>query len=109
MSDAHGHRQFHDEDALANLKQSVTELERRLRELGSGSLRHDVSNTIGAARNALSLLDEDAGSSDPARFVEIAQRNIQQAERLLANESGRNEGNDLGRASERDNGSTFSL
>jgi hypothetical protein len=96
-----------DDDSLRELRRTVAELERRLYSLAPGQLRHDVGNTIGAARNALSLIDEDAG--DPVRLLEIAQRNVVAAERMLAAESGGDERDDLGSAGHRDHGSTLGL
>lgn len=70
----------------------LTELATRARML-SREARHDVGNAIGAARNALELIAECRDDSERKRFIEIARRNAERAERLLA--SARDERNDL--------------
>jgi hypothetical protein len=101
-------------ESIQRLRDAVADLERRSRTLDSGNLRHDVGNAVGAARNALSLLDE--GGADGQKFFDIARRNVDRAEKLLGGASasapprgaelGRDERNDLRRASEGDHGDT---
>ncbi len=103
-----------DSETIRRLRDAVADLERRSRTLGAGERRHDVGNAIGAARNALSLLEE--GGSDGQKFFEIAQRNVDRAQKLLGGaladapprdaELGGDERNDLRRASEGDHGDT---
>jgi hypothetical protein len=88
--------------------------------------RHDAVNAIGAARNAVLLIAEDRESDDRRRFVEIAKRNLQIAERLVRSQfaedeilvrrdsaasmsSRRDQGKDLRRASEGDHLDSGSL
>jgi hypothetical protein len=91
----------------------VDDLERRGRTVSIPTIRHDVSNAVGAARNALELLAENPEPEAAARFMEIAQRNVERASQLLGGasdvRSGRNERNDLGSAREGEHGETFGL
>jgi hypothetical protein len=97
---------------LERLRAAISDLEARLRSLGSGVLRHDVGNAIGAARNALVLLDEGTSrAAEQTKFVEMAERNVSRAQRLLSgeladtprsDESRRDERDDLRSESERD-------
>ena len=101
-------------ETIRQLRDAVADLERRSRALGAGPLRHDVGNAVGAARNALSLLDEEG--SDGQKFLDIAQRNVARAEKLMGGaladapprdaELGRDERDDLRRTSEGDHGDT---
>lgn len=106
------------------MRSAVFDLERRARTLSSSQLRHDVSNAVGAARNALQLLEEDPCSATAARFTEIARRNVALATQLLSESpfddprssapdgpgippSSRNERDDLGGTGEREHGNTL--
>lgn len=99
-----------DADLLRQLRGRIAEIERRAHGLVSGTLRHDVNNAVGAARNALTLLDEEA-AAEPERFLAISRRNIERAERLLgdADGSARDERNDLGRERESNHRDAFGL
>lgn len=112
---AHHSGSSQNSEIIQRLRDAVADLERRARSLGTGRLRHDVGNSIGAARNALSLLEETG--ADGQKFLDIAQRNVDRAEKLLGGaladappndaELGGNQRNDLGRARERDHGDTL--
>jgi hypothetical protein len=69
--------------SLRSLRDRITELERKARGVVGAKARHDVTNALGAARNAIILLDEGEDDGKAARFVEIAQRNVAQAEAIL--------------------------
>jgi hypothetical protein len=101
---------------VGRLRHAVDALDQRSRSVTSPKVRHDLSNAIGAARNALQLVIESPELDAHARFMEIAQRNVDRATRLLdgpadggSSSSGRNERDDLGRASERNHRETFGL
>ena len=103
--------------SLRSLGDRIAELERKARSVVDAKVRHDVTNALGAARNAIILLDEGENEGKSARFVEIAHRNVAQAEAMLnpaprADEPERESSagdkrNDLGSASERDNRDSF--
>jgi hypothetical protein len=111
--------------SLEPLRERIAELERRARAITDANARHDVTNSVGAARNALILLDEGEDEGQAARFVEIARRNVEHAEAMLgprAGDAGRrdtaretprdsagDERNDLGRQGERDHRDAFGL
>src|SRR4051812_43068329 len=59
-----------DPESLRHFRETVIELERRVRALSSGALRHDAGNAVGAARNALALVEDGAQSANRPRFVE---------------------------------------
>jgi hypothetical protein len=108
---------------LRALRDRIAELEREARSISDANARHDVTNALGAARNAIIMLDEGENESKAARFVEIAQRNVRQAEAMIhprgdeparparpeARDSGGDEGDDLGRMGERDDRDGFGL
>ena len=114
-----------DTEALRGLREQLADLEHRGRAVETRKLRHDVANAVGAARNALTLVDENPAAAEASRFIEIAHRNIERATELLrgtpsgngipaANappdaRSGRNEGNDLGSADERNHRDALGL
>lgn len=99
-----------DPESRARLREAIAVLAQRGKAVTAPRVRHDVRNAIGAARNALALLDEGAPAETVARFNEILYRNLDRAERLLRSaESGRDERNDLGSASQRENGNTLGL
>lgn len=103
--------------SLRSLRDRIAELERRARGVVEANVRHDVSNALGAARNAIILLDEGEDEGKSARFVEIARRNVAQAEAMLnpaprgdgpeCEPSGGDQRNDLGSSGERDNRDAF--
>jgi hypothetical protein len=115
--------------SLEPLRERIAELERQARAITDANARHDVTNSVGAARNALILLDEGEDEGQAARFVEIARRNVEHAEAMLApragepgrrdtaretareasRESAGDERNDLGRQGERDHRDAFGL
>jgi hypothetical protein len=80
-------------------------------------MRHDLTNAVGAARNALELVGENPEPDATSRFLEMARRNIARATQLLAGDvagagesrSARNERDDLGGAGEREHRETFGL
>lgn len=84
---------FDDPAAVERFRGVLADLAGRARELPADA-RHDIGNAVGAARNALELIAESRGKPERARFVEIALRNAERAERLLT--SCGNERNDLG-------------
>lgn len=100
-----------DADTTHLLRSEVAELEHHARSLPPGTLRHDVTNAVGAARNALALLEDEPDAVDPAHFLEIARRNIASARGLLNGQSasGGNQRDDLGRSGEGDHRDTFGL
>jgi len=100
-----------DSDTTQVLRNAVAELEQRARALPPGTLRHDVTNAVGAARNALTLLMDEPDAIEPDHILEIARRNISAARGLLNGQpaSGGNQRDDLGRASEGDHRDTFGL
>jgi hypothetical protein len=108
------------EEAIRVSRERIAELQQRLRALPAGILRHDVSNAVGAAKNALVLFEDAASPSDPLHFYEMACRNVERAEVLLRRDpgdsspraprtSGRNERNDLRRPSEREDHDALGL
>ena len=113
MSDAPRRDDVPNADLIRGLREAMAELEHRLRALGHGMLKHDAGNAVGAARNALVLLDEASAGERQERFVEMARRNVDRARRLLSGEladapraleSAGNERNDLRRPREDDHG-----
>jgi hypothetical protein len=99
-----------DPESRARLRETIAALAQRSRAVTAPRVRHDVRNAIGAARNALALLDEGAPADAVARFNEILYRNLDRAERLLQSvESGRDERDDLGRTGQRDDGDPLGL
>lgn len=104
-------------EELRCLRAAVEDLERRARAVSSPTKRHDLTNAVGAARNALELLSEDPEPKAAARFLDMVQRNIDRATALLGGESNaasesrsaRDERNDLGGAAEREHRETFGL
>jgi hypothetical protein len=103
--------------SLRSLRHQIAELERQARTLSDATTRHDVTNALGAARNAIIMLDEGEDEGRAARFVEIAERNVRQAQAMIhrgGNDPGRRESvgdqrNDLGREGERDHPDAFGL
>lgn len=114
-----------DTAALRCLHDQLADLERRGKALAASKLRHDVGNAVGAAHNALELLEENSGAGNADKLIEIARRNIDRASELLhlpaANDasgrvepspeprSGGNERNDLGGSGESDHRDTLGL
>lgn len=98
---------FDDPESRRCFRERLADLECRAAKR-TGSVKHDAANAIGAARNALALIEDDADTGSRRRFAEIAQRNIAQAERLLG-DSGGNERNDLGSAGDRDHRDALGL
>jgi signal transduction histidine kinase len=104
-------------EELRRLQAKVEDLDRRGRAALSQTARHDLTNAVGAARNALELLSENPEPEAATRFLEMAQRNIDRAAALLGAESSggdtsrsaRNERNDLGGTGERKHWETFGL
>lgn len=103
-------------DELRRLRAAVDDLERRARKVSASTMRHDVTNAVGAARNALELLDECPEAEAAVRFLEMVRRNIDRATQLLGAEgvageprSSRNERDDLRGAGEGDHRETFGL
>jgi hypothetical protein len=102
---------------LRRLRTAVDGLDERSRAITSPTMRHDIVNAVGAARNALLLLSENAEPEVASRFMEIATRNIERAGQLIRDAgrtaegslSDRDERNDLGSAGERDHRDTFGL
>lgn len=126
MTDEQGKGALLDEESSRRLRVTIQELERRGRALSSSQVRHDVSNAVGAARNALQLLDENPNAPAADRLVQIALRNVQRAEHLLEagtpgaddvarepvsppDRSSGNQRDNLGGASERDHRDAFGL
>jgi len=72
-----------DAESVHRFREAVADLEKRARSLAAGALRHDVGNAVGAARNALALVEDTAQNADRVRFVEIARRNADRANELL--------------------------
>jgi len=114
------HEESHDEEEtrLRNLRATVADLEGRSRAVSTSSLRHEVANAVGAARNALVLLGENAEPEAAARFMEIVHRNVDRARRLLSggdssastgSASGGNQRNDLGGPREGEHGDPLGL
>jgi uncharacterized membrane protein YccC len=112
----------HDEEEtrLRTLRATVADLEARSRALSPSSLRHEVTNAVGAARNALVLIGENAEPEAAARFMEIVHRNVDRARQLLSGNdsasgaagnapSARDQRNDLGRPREGEHGDTLGL
>jgi len=96
--------------AMRRLHDAVDDLERRSRAISTSTLRHDVANAVGAARNALVLLGENPEPEVARRFMEIAKRNVDLATKLLGNKaSSGDQRNDLGRTGEGDNRDTLGL
>jgi hypothetical protein len=103
--------------SLPSLRDRIGELERQVRTLSDATARHDVANALGAARNAIIMLDEGEDEGKAARFVEIAQRNVRRAEAMIhprgdepeRPESGGDARNDLRREGERDHRDAFGL
>jgi hypothetical protein len=90
----------------------------------SRAARHDIVNALGAARNALLLIDEGAQGAELERLRDIARRNVHNAEHLVrvhfnpaatrpsgapAARSAGNERHDLRSPGERDHGNTLGL
>ena len=121
-----------DVEERRELRNVIAELARRGRTIRSSRLRHDMTNAVGAARNAVELLEENPSGDGAIRLLQMAQRNIDRAERLLAesdaergveevgpadvvaetrpaDRSARNQRNDLGGSGERDHRDTFGL
>jgi hypothetical protein len=114
-----------DTAALRCLHEQLTDLERRAKALAASKLRHDVGNAVGAAHNALELLEENSVAENAAKLLRIARRNLDLASELLdgsaSNEStgladapptqrsARNERNDLRRTGEGDHPDTLGL
>lgn len=104
-------------DELRRLQAAVNDLERRARKVSAPTMRHDLTNAVGAARNALQLLGENPEPEAGVRFLEMARRNVDRATQLLGSESSaaaeprstRNERDDLGGTGERENRETFGL
>ena len=111
--DAAGERTTRDTSHVNGYRQRLAELERKARS-ASRDARHDIVNDLGAARNALQLVDEGADAGERERFEAMARRNIEHAEKLLGSDasakvSGRDERNDLGGPGERDHGDSAAL
>lgn len=114
-----------DRAALRCLHEQLADLERRGKALAASKLRHDVGNAVGAAHNALELLEENAVADNAAKLIQIARRNLDLATELLdglaPNEapgladappeprSAGNERNDLRGSGERDHPDTLGL
>jgi hypothetical protein len=104
-------------EEVRRLRAAVEDLERRARAVSSPAKRHDLTNAVGAARNALELLSENPEGKTAERFLEMAQRNIDRATELVGGESSgaadsrsaRNERDDLRGTSEREHRETFGL
>lgn len=105
--------------SLRSLRDRIAELERKAQNVSEAQARHDITNALGAARNAIILLDEGENEGKAARFAEIARRNVAQAEAMLnpaprgdeperASSAG-DQRNDLGSSGERDNRDTLGL
>ncbi len=90
---------FSDPKSVERFRGVLADLAARARSLPREA-RHDVGNAIGAARNALELIAECRNDSELERFIEIARRNAERAEHLLA--SAGDERNDLRSAGEGD-------
>ena len=108
----------HDEESdLRNLRAAVADLERRSRAISAPSLRHEIANAVGAARNALVLIGESPEPEAAARFMEIVNRNVDRARQLLSAvdpnvsnaPSARDQRNNLGSASEGEHEDTLGL
>jgi hypothetical protein len=76
------HFDFHDDDSLRRFRAELADLEQRAQGL-SRDARHDVTNSLGAARNAVILIEEGAQGAERERFVEIAKRNVRHADHLI--------------------------
>ncbi len=108
---------------LHSLRARITELEQRARALLDPTMRHDITNALGAARNAIILIDEGEEEPTASRFAEIARRNVERAEATLqtsapareadaGSSTGASAGdqrNDLGGTREGDNRDAFGL
>lgn len=99
---------------LRALGARVDDLEGRTRAVSTSSLRHEVTNAVGAARNALILLGENPEPEAERRFMEMVERNVERATELLrgvqpdgAAASARDQRDDLGRPREREHGDTL--
>ena len=99
MSSPTPDRDFDDPDFVDHFRHVLADLSARAHKLPTET-RHDISNAVGAARNALELIAECAGRPERQRFIDIARRNAERAERLL--DSAGNERNDLGSQGEGD-------
>jgi hypothetical protein len=104
-------------DEVSRLRAAVGDLERRARAVAAPTMRHDLTNAVGAARNALELVGENPEPEATSRFLEMARRNIARATQLLGTEPGsagdgrsaRNERDDFGGTGEREHRETFGL
>jgi hypothetical protein len=87
----------------------------RIALTSSRSVRHDVTNAIGAARNALVMIAESVSDDAVTRFADIAERNRRQAWLLVGQPLAdvrdvldrRDERDDLGREREREDGNAL--
>lgn len=98
---------FDDPEFIEHFREELADLSARARMLPR-EIRHDIGNAIGAARNALELIAEYSQSPERQRFIEIARRNAERAEHLLASAGDPgNQGNDLRSASKGDHGNAL--